>query len=117
MSRFKVGEIAIYEYDPSCIFHRAETRSEAQIISGCECEIRSTPYFCDRNKSICYSVWMKGGDWTIEEHCLRKRRPPEQPADEDFREWFDKTIANPITEDVVRRTMANMARFAGEGNA
>jgi hypothetical protein len=61
--------------------------------------------------------WRDGRLSSCDEHNLRLLRPPEQPADEDFREWFDKTIANPITEYVVRRTMANMADYtAGGGN-
>jgi hypothetical protein len=61
--------------------------------------------------------WRDGYLSSCDEHNLRLLHPPEQPADEDFREWFDKTIANPITEYVVRRTMANMADYtAGGGN-
>jgi hypothetical protein len=61
--------------------------------------------------------WRDGLLSCCDEHNLRLLRPPEQPADEDFRDWFDKTIVNPITGDVVRRTMANMADYTtGERN-
>jgi hypothetical protein len=105
MSKFSIGEIAIYEYDQNCVFLREETRVKAQILGGSECEILSTSYFCNRNQATCYDVRMDGGKWIIEEHCLRKR-----PSDESFSEWFRNTIITDPIAVPLETTMRNVAR-------
>jgi hypothetical protein len=46
------------------------------------------------------------GSSFIVESVLRKRRPPEQPADADFQEWFNKIISKP-TEETIKRAFVN----------
>ena len=61
-----------------------------------------------------YVVRMPDGDtWFCIESSLRKRRPPEQPADDqEFINWCN-TLGRDA-EEVVRRTMRNMETFTQE---
>jgi hypothetical protein len=120
MSRFSIGEIAIYEYDPNCIFHAAQIRREARMISGCECVIQSVLFFCDRQKASCYYVRMNGDDWTVEEQCLRKRPQPGDykstliPCDRQFPAVLDRWL-NPAPATLEAR-MQRVFPSVGEIN-
>ncbi len=102
MSKFKVGDIAIYVDDPSYMPVYEKIPGTFRMLDGMECEIICGLFQWADGDMVYGVIFTTGHKMAIQPRFLRKRRPPEQPADQDFQEWFDKTIINPITEPLVQ---------------
>lgn len=103
--RFSVGEIAIYVNGSEAGFETTEEwPGYFMIHAGHECEILGSHREDDENY---YDIrFSDSTEAEVHEELLRKKRPPEQKADDDFCEWFDKTINRP-TEETVRRVFVD----------
>lgn len=112
MAKFELGEIALYV--GKGIYLNTKLAGQASpITTGSEIQILRIDLSCPYR--FLYAIG-KDADmgliWTKEEN-LRKRRPPEQPADDqDFIDWFNKTIKQePLTESAMKRTLANLGAY------
>lgn len=95
MSEFKPGEVAILHL---CAPRPPGRLREECPPSGSECElIKRVACPMDGLGWDCLfpgypNPRAKDGVWWVPEYMLRKRRPPEQPADEDFQRDLDKWL-------------------------
>jgi len=97
---FKIGDVVI-----GCNFIKKPDRNgmEGVII---EAGVIDTVHHITWEPSIAdYGVeWSDGEIFYCKKRNLRKKQPPEQPAESDFQEWFKTIIKDPVTESTVRRT-------------
>ena len=90
--KFKVGEIVIL------------VESLVPIYNGTEVEIKKVgPGLpVDKTGEIgvkdYYVTTPDGKEWGADEQYLRKRRPPEEPADEEFQEDLRDWLKKPVVE-------------------
>lgn len=99
MSEFKVGEVAIYAPVMKPLSEAYPGQSDS--LAGKECEILSDLLMI--RGIMVHRVRFDNGDqgW-IDPPSLRKKRPPEQPADDqEFINWCN-TLGRD-TEEIVRR--------------
>jgi hypothetical protein len=107
MSKFKVGEVAIY-VGSGIVINGPHKGEKTPYSHGDEVEILEV-------KGALYRVDQLGGNglWAMEEN-LRKKNPPASPFS--FQEIIDmcndKTITTP-TEETIKRVMENMGRLYG----
>jgi hypothetical protein len=92
MAKFSEGEKALF-------FPNGAGDPDMHNLNGEECLILGLAEFSNsRNGEPVYYVDFNDGYRShVTESCLRKRRPPEQPADQDFQEWFKKTVVKEVT--------------------
>lgn len=89
MSKFSVGEIAILV--SSNIPNDPEIGFEVEIVAT------PKPYVWRDQEGLLmdpehYEIKTQSGLWQCLESALLKRRPPEQPADEDFQQDLNKWL-------------------------
>lgn len=108
-NQFKIGEIAIYV---DAIVGRGpdlctpEQNEYLRSMHNQECEIISEFYFDDELMEMAYEIkFPDGEEYAVSTDYLRKRRPPEQPADDQaFTRWYRDNIITDLcpTETHVR---------------
>ncbi len=89
--KFELGEIAVVRTCPS----GREWNNLCPLEPGDEVEVKQHHAISLRGDIMDYGVMdTDGALWSCNEHMLRKRRPPEEPAEDEFQEelnhWLNK---------------------------
>jgi hypothetical protein len=97
MANFKSGDVCIY--DGPILHPRAVGYINAgDMVTLIERDVRPGWWILDKHDSC-------GGHLVADEIYLRKLPPKEQPADQDFQEWFKKTVVKEATAPKEVRTI------------
>ena len=119
MAKFKVGEVAVFVGAGSTETTIARYLGSEVTITD---PLASRPFECWHTitpHTPRYGIrFPDGHEAWVREEALRKRRPPEQPADDqEFIDWFNKTIRKEPLEKTMTKVAENMGRFTTDTGA